>query len=106
MQGSTEETLHANEQEEARKTLGGGYSKEDDDDSWDLWQFWNQVLHLPTGPLAVAIHHPLNYRISKETVRGRDAIAPEHYHLFFSLNTAPLVLTRKQLKSSGKILRK
>ena len=27
----------------------------------DLWQFRNQVLHSPTGPLAVASHHYLNY---------------------------------------------
>ena len=32
MEGSTEETLHENEQEEVYKTLGLSYTKEDDDD--------------------------------------------------------------------------
>ena len=49
------------------------------------------MLHSLTGPLAVASHHSLNYQISKETARGRDAIATEHYHLFSGLNTAPLL---------------
>ena len=42
---------------------------------WDLWQFCNQVLHSPNGPLAVASHYSLNYRISKEIAKGIDDIA-------------------------------
>ena len=49
---------------------------------WDLWQFQNQVLHLPTGPIAITSHHSLNYQISEETAIGTDGIAKSNYHLF------------------------
>ena len=54
---------------------------------WDLWQFRNKVLHSPKGPLAVAQHHTLNYRIGEEFTLGTDGIDVTRYHLFKGDNT-------------------
>ena len=49
---------------------------------WDLWQYRNSILHSPTGPIAIASHHSLNYRISEEKAKGTDRIANSNTHLF------------------------
>ena len=49
---------------------------------WDLWQYRNSILHSPTGPIAIASHHSLNHRISKEKAKGTDGIAKSNSHLF------------------------
>ena len=51
---------------------------------WDLWQYRNNVLHSPTGPIAIASHHSLTYRISEELAKGTDIIAKSNTHLFSS----------------------
>jgi len=37
---------------------------------WDLWDFRNNVLHAPAGPLAVAWHYRLNQDIEEEFALG------------------------------------
>ena len=37
---------------------------------WDLWDFRNNVLHAPAGPLAVARHYRLNQDIEEEFALG------------------------------------
>ena len=49
---------------------------------WDLWQYHNSILHSPTGPIAIASHHSLNHRMSKEKAKGTDGIAKSNTHLF------------------------
>ena len=49
---------------------------------WDLWEYRNSILHSPTGPIALASHHSLNYKISEEKAKGMDGIARSNAHLF------------------------
>ena len=49
---------------------------------WNLWQSWNQVLHLPIGSLTVVSHYSLNFWISKEAARGKNDISKFNYSLF------------------------
>jgi len=37
---------------------------------WDLWDFRNNVLHAPAGPLAVAQHYRLNQNIEEDFALG------------------------------------
>ena len=59
---------------------------------WDLWQFKNENLLLPTGPIAITSHYHLNYQISKDKVKGTDGIAKSYFHLF----SVPKSITKLQ----------
>ena len=62
---------------------------------WDMWQFCNTALHLPTGATATTSHHSLNYKIDKEIRWGTDGIDCSNYCLFSPPNT----LTKLQSRS-------
>ena len=49
---------------------------------WDLWFFRNNVLHAPSGPLAVAQHHRLNQNIENEFADGTVDLRKQDYPLF------------------------
>ena len=68
---------------------------------WDLWQYRNSILHSLTGPIAIASHHSLNHRISKEKSKETDGIAKSNSHLFSAFYS----ITKLQLGDvSSKIL--
>ena len=49
---------------------------------WDMWQFRNEALHLPTGAAKTTSHHSLNYKIEEELNHGTDGIDRSNYGLF------------------------
>ena len=77
---------------------------------WNLWDFRNNVLHAPAGPLAVAQHYRLNQDIEEEFALGTADIGRHDYPLIRKWTVARLhacdIVTKKQFALENADLRK